>query len=117
MTPELIEKTEQLHDSAMSFVDEAIIARRRKDAILASQLMQEALVKEIEAAELVEPYNDFEPTRGILFRSAASIAMECGELRTAEKLICKGLSGEPPEYLMKELRELYEQVNLSEQSS
>ena len=45
-------------------------------------------------------------TRSILFRSAASLAMDCGKLGDAERLIAGGLSGHPPEEIAEELRQL-----------
>lgn len=52
-----------------------------------------------------------EPTRSVLFRSAASLALQCKLFREAEQLICQGLAGDPPPELRVELRELYEQVH------
>jgi hypothetical protein len=41
---------------------------------------------------------------------AASLALECGALREAERLIAVALSGNPPEEIAEELRDLLEQV-------
>jgi hypothetical protein len=62
------------------------------------------------AALLSSKYEDYEPTRSVLLRSAASLAIDCGEFREAERLIAAALSGSPPEEIADELRDLLEQV-------
>jgi hypothetical protein len=49
---------------------------------------------------------DFEPTRSVLHRSAASLAVECCQLREAERLIGRALAGNPPPDIADELRDL-----------
>ena len=46
-----------------------------------------------------------------MFRSAASLALNAGLFREAEKMITVGLSGNPPEPIADELRNLYENIN------
>ena len=53
---------------------------------------------------------EFEPTRSVLHRSAASLALECDEIREAERLIGRALSGNPPDEIAEELRDLLEDV-------
>jgi hypothetical protein len=65
----------------------------------------------LEAAEQLRGDFDAEPSRSVLYRSAASLAMECGETREAEKLISIALIGNPPYEIAEELRNLLEQVN------
>ena len=48
-----------------------------------------------------------EPTRSILYRLAASLAIQCGYHERAETLICRGLLGEPPTEIARELRSLW----------
>ncbi len=52
-----------------------------------------------------------EPTRSILFRSAASLAVESGEALEAERLIGVALAGYAHEEIREELRDLYETIN------
>ena len=54
---------------------------------------------------------DAEPDRSVLFRSAASLALDCNELRVAEQLLAMALSGYPPEEIAEEIRDLLEQVH------
>ncbi|MEC4818413.1 MAG: hypothetical protein SAK29_34850 [Scytonema sp. PMC 1069.18] len=49
---------------------------------------------------------DLEPTRAVQGRSAATLAIECLELREAEKLIGRALAGNPPDDIANELRDL-----------
>ena len=63
----------------------------------ASQLIREAFENEQTAAELIAHQLDAEPSRSILLRSAATLAIDCGELKAAERLIATALSRNPPE--------------------
>ncbi len=92
----------------MSLCDETLRAQRRKEGEKATALFEAAIEKEREAAEIASAKDDFEPTRSVLLRSAAALAIECGKYRTAEQLIAKGLSGDPPDEIARELRELFE---------
>jgi hypothetical protein len=51
-----------------------------------------------------------EPTRSVLHRSAAALAVECGEAREAERLIAVALAGNPPEEIAEELRDLWQEL-------
>lgn len=54
------------------------------------------------------PEDDIEPTRTVLFRSAASLAIDCGFKDSAKQLIDIGLNGvkNPSPMIIPELREL-----------
>jgi hypothetical protein len=47
-----------------------------------------------------------EPTRSVLHRSAATLALDCGEYREAERLVATALAGNPPEPIANELRDV-----------
>jgi hypothetical protein len=47
-----------------------------------------------------------EPTRSILFRSVAILAIECEEYTEAERLIAAELKDNPPEAIAEQLRAL-----------
>lgn len=102
--------TLELHRTAMELADRAMMARFTGSADQAAALFREAFVKERDAAQNVIDLS-IEPTRSVLLRSAASLAIECGELREAERLIAVALAGEPPDEIAAELRELFERVN------
>ena len=100
------------HHQAMGFCDSALTARANGDYEQATALFRRALGHEREAAELVAKDANLEPTRSVLLRSAASLAVECGEHREAEKLIATALAGDPPDEVAEELRDLLDRVNL-----
>jgi hypothetical protein len=66
------------------------------------------------ATQIITNSSDLEaePTRSVLHHSAASLAIECGELQTAERLIATALTGNPPQETAEELRDLFIQINL-----
>jgi Flp pilus assembly protein TadD len=100
----------ELHDQAMVLVGTAERLRRDGDTQRAAIVLQQAFEQERHAAELSATDLTFEPTRSVLHRSAASLAIECGQLREAERLIATALSGNPPDAIAEELRDLLEQV-------
>ncbi|MBW4599064.1 MAG: hypothetical protein KME29_05465 [Calothrix sp. FI2-JRJ7] len=100
------------HTVAMDLAEAAFVAKLRGDLEEASQLTRQAFEKEQEAAALVAHQLDAEPTRSILHRSAATLAIDCGELKAAERLIATALSGNPPEEIAEELKDLFIQINL-----
>jgi hypothetical protein len=105
----------ELHEQAMEWMDHAGIKRREGDAEQSHENIKRAFELEKQAAELIAPYLEEEPSRSVLHRSAASLAMQCGEYREAERLICIGLLGNPPSEIAEELREVQDLVNMRRQ--
>lgn len=103
-------KVNELHNLAMDLAEYAVLARTRRDLRVAKELTQRAFLYETEAADLMAERLDEEPSRSVLYRSAASLAIECEQWEEAERLIQVGLSGEPPRAIAGELRELLEEV-------
>lgn len=101
-----------LHHQAMDLVEAAEVAKLRGEFPQFNQLLQQALTKEAEAASLIANDLSAEPTRSILHRSAASLAIECGEFEQAKQLIANGLTGSPPKEIAEELKDLLTQINL-----
>lgn len=97
---------ETLHREAIELVDQAVLARQRGDAEAMTALSKAAFTKERAAADLVADQFDLEPTRSVLHRSAAVLAIECHQLREAERLIGRALAGNPPNDIADELRDL-----------
>ncbi|HEY3363918.1 MAG TPA: hypothetical protein VGK74_02545 [Symbiobacteriaceae bacterium] len=95
-----------LHSEAMDLAELAMLERSEGNHPRARTLNAEAFAKERQAAELIQDRTDLEPTRSVLLRSAASLALECGEAATARQLIERGLSGNPPMEIADELRVL-----------
>lgn len=105
-------KVRELHSAAMDFAEQADIAKLRGDSDQVQDALRQALQLETEAAHLLEADLEAEPTRSVLHRSAASLAIECGELQMAEKLIARALAGTPPSDIEEELKDLFMQINL-----
>lgn len=103
-----------LHQQAMDLAEAAAVARLRGATEQAAQLTHKAFEQETQAVALIANTLDAEPTRSVLYRSAASLAIECGELRSAERLIATALSGNPPPEIAEELKDLFIQINLSQ---
>lgn len=101
----------QLHREAMDFFDRAQIAQIKGQVADVSGLLLQAYEREREAAEQVKDRYDLEPTRSVLFRSAAALAKRCSRFREAEQLIGLGLAGNPPLEIAEELRHLFEELN------
>ena len=95
----------------MELVEQALLERNKGCLSTSNEFLQVAFYKELEAAMLLERKLTLEPTRSVLFRSAASLALECGDILKAERLIAQGLSGDPPSEIAEELRNLLEDVN------
>jgi len=104
-------KIRQLHDEAMKFAHLALVARNNQEWERAETLARKAYKYELQAAELIPESPSSEPTRSILYRSAASLAFQCKEFPIAQRLIAKGLSGFPTPQVEQELKDLYEQIN------
>ena len=100
----------ELHRDAMERTDLALAAQRAGDPQKGHLLLRAAYELESQAAHLAAQKDDSEPTRSILHRSAASLALDCGLKREAERLICEALRGNPPDAIANELRDLLEQV-------
>jgi len=102
-----------LHLKAMEYAGRAFQADIHADYESANMLFREAFDLERQAAELLASDLTAEPTRSILLRSAASLAVDCREFRSAERLVAVALSGNPPTELCEELRDLLETVYFS----
>ncbi|MDX1975015.1 MAG: hypothetical protein SFT92_05000 [Rickettsiales bacterium] len=100
-----------IHQSAMEKTDYAVSAKLKGDIEAARALFNEAFLLEKEAAMLALQFGATEPTRSILLRSAASLALDAQKTSEAEKLVCTALANEPPADIANELRDLLEQVH------
>jgi len=103
-------QSREMHQLAMGLLDYSNMARRYGDLNVSRELLQRALHYETQAATIMDDQADDELWRTVLYRSAASLAMQCGEWDEAERLISDGLSVKPPFSIAEELRDLREQV-------
>jgi hypothetical protein len=106
-----METTSELHQNAMNLAEDAFIAQRSGNDSKANELFSQALALEQKAAEQLPLSVNSEPTRSILYRSAASLAYNYKDFELADRLIALGLSGYPPAEIKEELKNLYEDVN------
>src|SRR5688500_17750574 len=101
---------ESIHNRAMDLAEEALIAKMNSDLGAYNRLSKEAFELECRAADLLEDDIDNEPNRSVLYRSAASLAIDCGDKISAKKLIAIALSGNPPKRIENELRDLLDET-------
>lgn len=95
---------QSLHDLAMYFVDSADIERRAgKDP---SSLLSIALNLERAAAIWHDVSDASEPTRSVLYRSAATLALRLNDLAEAHRLAKTGLTDRTPSEIKQELEVL-----------
>jgi hypothetical protein len=104
-----IAQATEYHQKAMDLAEAAFVAQVRGE-LPDEAVLRQAFALERQAAELVASEIDFEPSRSVLHRSAAALAIDCREYRAAEQLICAALAGNPPEEIADELRDLLQQV-------
>lgn len=103
---------QELHAKAMDLAGRASLLQMRGGKS-ADRLFRQAFALERKAAEALAFKFDAEPSRSVLLRSAASLALDCKKYRDSEQLIALALSGNPPQEICEELRDLLETVYFS----
>ena len=111
-----MKSVKELHKKAMDLAEFAFVAKLRGDSVKAEGLLRQAFEYESQAARLVPDEPSSEPTRSILYSSAATLALDCHELCEAEELIAEGIAGNPAPEIEQELRDLYKQVRKADVS-
>ena len=96
----------------MELADKADFLKTQEKTAEADDLYRQSLKAERDAAFAAKQQQIGEPTESVLFRSAATIAFEIKDYREAERLVCLGLSGNPPVEIANELRSLYDAVSM-----
>ena len=97
-------KVRALHDEAMQWAEKALVARHDNNEQRSIDYSQKAFLLEAEAAALIPNEKASEPTRSILYCSAASLAFEAKCFKEAEYLAIQGLAGFPSGRIEKELK-------------
>ena len=108
-----LEKAKIIHEKAMALSQEAIMARVWNDETKAQILYKQSFDLEREAAYIYAERFDKEPIRSILYRSAASLAIECLLYQEADLLIQQGQSSQTPIDVMDDFQELKDKMRLS----
>jgi hypothetical protein len=101
-----------LHEEAMDLAELADVAKLRGEVAKAHLFRQQALEKAVAAANQIAPQIESEPTRSLLHRSAAALAIDLEDFKTAEAMIITALAGNPPQDIAEDLRDLFVQMNL-----
>jgi hypothetical protein len=103
----------QLHEQAMDLAETAFAGNfyrnspdheHYKTPGEVKKLNRQACQLEKQAADMVEVGQ--EPTRGVLYRSAAWLAYHAGDLEEARRLVETGLAGNPPDWIKDELNDV-----------
>lgn len=100
----------ELHLQAMDIAEDAFLQQRQGNFDLALHMFQQALQLEQDAAFMLDPIQENEPSRSVLFRSAASLAFNARNFDIAEKLVAQGLIGYPPPEISEELKDLFDEL-------
>ena len=96
---------EELHNLAMDNSELALLSLQNGDIDKFHELSASAFLYEKQAAmELID--KNIEPSRSVLFKSAAYIAIDNADFIEAQKLYDYALDGQPPIEIVEELREL-----------
>lgn len=109
---ELLEKAECTHNLAMAFLDKAEEEKRNGNIELSRQRKHDAYLAEVAAASMLPVTIQVEPSRSILYRSAASIALDLEYWDYAIKASEEGLMGLPPGWVLPELIDIKNQALL-----
>ena len=108
MDRSIVSTFNDIHSEAMDLTYYALKARRRGDVNVALDLFAKALKLERAALDVMGDVG--EPIYSTMYRSAATLALDCNDFRLAEKLASKALAGDPPPYLVWQLREVVERA-------
>lgn len=106
MSDDTDKEVNRLHTKAMDLAEDATIAKRKGSEKESVKLFEEALILEKKAALHLPPNPKSEPTRSILYRSAASIAYHLKDREAMYILAKEGLRGHPPNEIKLELEAL-----------
>lgn len=88
----------ELHNNAMLYAQRAVVKKAEGDKHKARKLAKKAFKLEMQAAMMLAYSFDCEPTRSVLFRSAATLALELKNLGACQELIRLGnVEGTPAE--------------------
>lgn len=104
-------KMNDYHHKAMGLAARALMERMKGNKRRERNLFKQALGRELSAiAELNG--RTIEPTHSVLHRSAATLAMDCGDTILAEHLANRALEENPPRKVAQDLQDILAQVNL-----
>lgn len=99
----------EVHKKAMDLATYGLMERHRGNADEALGFFKQALEHELLAiAELKG--STIQPTYSVLHRSAATLAIDCGNDRLAGRLAIRGIRQDTPGDVVRELRDVLDQI-------
>jgi hypothetical protein len=104
-------KINQLHEQAMDLAEKAFLAQQKGDKITFVRLSKEAFLLEKAAAMLLKDKPEIEPSRSILFKSAAFLAYDAQEYQACRDMITYTLLGKPDAIIKAEMKSLFLEVD------
>lgn len=99
-----------LHRAAMDHADLAYDAKRRGEGDIAREHFCDAFRLERQAAEMANAVPNSEPSRSILYRSAATLGIQAEQFEAAAELVRRALEGAVPIELIQELESIANQL-------
>lgn len=111
-----VHQVNSLHNEAMNIAEEVYLAQRKKDTVAVKKWAKASFKLEKKAAMLLVNDYEQEPTRSILFKGAACLAINAQLYREAEQMIGFALSGNPPAEIRTELKDLLLELPISKQT-
>lgn len=103
---------DQLHNQAMDLAENAFLAQQQGDKTAFVQLSREAFLLERAAAMLLQNQLDAEPSRSILFKSAAFLAFDAQEYQECRDMITYTLLGKPDNVIKAEMNQLFAETTM-----
>lgn len=100
----------KLHDKAMNLAENAFLAQQKGDANAFIKLSKEAFLLEKAAAILLKNEPNAEPSRSILFKSAAFLAFDAQEYQECRDMITYTLLGKPDTIIKAEMNQLFDET-------
>jgi hypothetical protein len=104
-------KINQLHEQAMDLAEKAFLAQQKGAKIGFVRLSKEAFLLEKAAAILLKDKPEIEPSRSILFKSAAFLAYDAQEYQSCRDMITYTLLGKPDAIIKAEMKALFLEVD------
>jgi hypothetical protein len=103
---------EKFHNQAMDLAENAFLARQKGDIHAFVQLSKEAFVLEKAAAMMLQKHLESEPSRSILFKSAAFLAFDAQEFQECRNMITHTLLGKPDTIIKAEMNQLFDETTI-----
>lgn len=100
----------QLHNQAMNLAENAFLAQQKGDTNAFILLSKEAFLLEKSAAIMLQNQSDSEPSRSILFKSAAFLAFDAQEFQECRNMITYTLLGKPDAIIKAEMKQLFDET-------